>query len=63
VVAGEKLIIPGVKLYKKSDTVIPYSNGEIGLLAKIIESEAAGESMQAKVAVGAVIVNRVQSGD
>lgn len=60
---GEKLMIPGVKPYKKSDTVIPYSSGEVTLLAKLIEAEAAGESMQAKIAVGAVVVNRVQSGD
>jgi len=63
IVPGEKLMIPGVKPYKKSDTVIRYSSGEVGLLAKLIEAEAAGESMQAKIAVGAVVVNRVQSGD
>lgn len=63
IVPGEKLMIPGVKPYKKSDTVISYSKGEVELLAKLIEAEAAGESMQAKVAVGAVVVNRVQSGD
>lgn len=60
---GKKLIIPGVKPSKKSDTVIPYSGNEVGLLARLIEAEAGGESMQAKIAVGAVVVNRVQSGD
>ncbi len=63
IVPGEKLLIPGIKPYKKYDSVIPYSDGEVGLLAKLIEAEAAGESMQAKIAVGAVVVNRVQSGD
>jgi N-acetylmuramoyl-L-alanine amidase len=60
---GEKLIIPGVKPSLKTDAVIRYSSGDVGLLAKLIEAEAAGESMQAKIAVGAVVVNRVQSGD
>jgi spore germination cell wall hydrolase CwlJ-like protein len=60
---GEKLIIPGVKPSKNYDVVIPYSSKEHGLLARLIEAEAAGESMQAKIAVGAVVVNRVQSGD
>jgi N-acetylmuramoyl-L-alanine amidase len=63
IVPGEKLIIPGVKPYKKSDTVISYSSGEVDLLARLIEAEASGESQQAKIAIGAVVVNRVQSGD
>lgn len=63
IVPGEKLIIPGVKPYRSSDNVISYSSGEVSLLARLIEAEASGESLQAKVAVGAVVVNRVQSGD
>ena len=63
IVPGEKLIIPGVKPYKRTDTVISYSSGEVALLARLIEAEAGGESLQAKIAVGAVVVNRVQSGD
>lgn len=63
IVPGEKLIIPGVKPYRIADAVIPYSSGEVDLLARLIEAEAAGESLQAKIAVGAVVVNRVQSGD
>lgn len=61
--SGVKLLIPGVKPYLKADRVIPYSSGEVTLLAKLIEAEAAGESMQAKIAVGATVINRVQSGD
>jgi LysM repeat protein len=61
--AGDRLLIPGVNPTLKSDSVIPYYSGEVTLLAKLIEAEASGESMQAKIAVGAVIVNRVQSGD
>jgi LysM repeat protein len=63
IVPGEKLIIPGVKPSKKSDHVISYSSGEVELLAKLIEAEASGESMQAKIGVGAVVINRVQSGN
>ncbi|MDF2944684.1 MAG: hypothetical protein K0S01_3542 [Herbinix sp.] len=63
IVPGEKLIIPGVKPSKKSDTVISYSSSEVDLLARLIEAEAGGETQQAKIAVGAVVVNRVQSGD
>ncbi|MDD3173901.1 MAG: cell wall hydrolase [Herbinix sp.] len=63
IVPGEKLIIPGVKPYRIADSVISYSSGEVGLLARLIEAEAGGESLQAKIAVGAVVINRVQSGD
>lgn len=58
---GEKIIIPGVKPIKKSDTVISYSDSDVKLLSQLIEAEAAGESMKAKIAVGAVVINRVQS--
>ncbi len=58
---GQKLILPGVKPNKKTDSVISYSGSEVDLLAKLIEAEASGETMQAKIAVGAVVINRVQS--
>ncbi|HIT90881.1 MAG TPA: cell wall hydrolase [Candidatus Merdenecus merdavium] len=38
------------------------SRGELDLLAAIIQCEAGGESYEGKVAVGAVIMNRVNSG-
>jgi len=38
------------------------SNGELALLAAIIQCEAGGESYTGKVAVGAVVMNRVRSG-
>ena len=60
---GKKLMIPGVKPYQKADSVISYSNGEVDLLARLIEAEAGGESFKAKITVGAVVVNRVQSGE
>lgn len=40
--------------------VIPASEADITLLARIIEIEARGEPYRGKVAVGAVIVNRVK---
>ena len=41
--------------------VIKYSNSDVKLLAKLITAEASGESDDAMVSVGAVVVNRVQS--
>lgn len=41
--------------------VIRYSPQEVDLLARLINAEAGGESYQAQVAVGSVVVNRVQS--
>lgn len=38
------------------------SDGDLGLLAAIIQCEAGGESYEGKVAVGAVVMNRVRSG-
>lgn len=40
--------------------VIPYSSGELDLLARLITAEAESEPYSAKVAVGAVVVNRVK---
>jgi spore germination cell wall hydrolase CwlJ-like protein len=60
---GEKLMIPGVKPYRRTDNVIPYASGEVDLLARLIEAEAGGESLKAKITVGAVVINRVQSGE
>jgi spore germination cell wall hydrolase CwlJ-like protein len=53
-----------VKAEKKSDAVISYTNADIDLLAKLIEAEASGETMQAKIAVGALslTVFRVRNG-
>lgn len=61
---GQKLILPvtngeGTKI-KASKPVVSYSSDELDLLARLINAEAASESYQAMVAVGAVVVNRVQ---
>lgn len=41
--------------------VITYSNNDVNLLARLITAEAGGESYNAMLSVGAVVVNRVQS--
>lgn len=63
IMPGQKLIIPGVKPADGAGTVIPYTKSEVDLLARLIEAEASGENYEAKVGVGAVVVNRVQSPD
>lgn len=40
--------------------VVPYTASDADLLARLIEAEAQGEPYTAKVAVGAVVVNRVR---
>lgn len=42
--------------------VVNYTAAELDLLSRLIYAEARGESYKAKVAVGAVVVNRVKSG-
>lgn len=46
----------------QSNSGVAAGNGELDLLAAIIECEAGGESHTGKVAVGAVVLNRVRSG-
>ncbi len=61
ILPGQQFMIPGVKPTGGANTVIPYTNSELDLLARLIEAEAGGEIYEAKVAVAAVVVNRVQS--
>jgi len=63
---GQKLIIPGASSVtalssssNKSGT-IPYTQGDLDLLARLITAEADNQPYTAKVAVGAVVVNRVK---
>ena len=51
-VSSSKTIAPIAKKYTASD---------LSLLARLIDAEAGGESYNAKVAVGAVVMNRVKS--
>jgi LysM repeat protein len=65
---GKKLLLPGIwpdtaplKTMASSNAVVPYSQAEFDLLARLISAEAQGEPYEAMVAVGAVVINRVQS--
>ena len=44
------------------NAAIKYTASDLNLLARLITAEAGGESYNAQVAVGAVVVNRVESG-
>ncbi|SKA72912.1 LysM domain-containing protein [Clostridium sp. USBA 49] len=44
-----------------SKSVISYTESDLDLLARLITAEAQGEPYKAQVAVGAVVINRVQS--
>jgi len=46
---------------QNASTVVNYSNSDVDLLARLITAEASGESPDAMLAVGAVVINRVQS--
>ncbi|MCK4260485.1 MAG: cell wall hydrolase [Halanaerobiales bacterium] len=43
------------------DVPTDYSEADLGLLARLIFSEARGESYQGQIAVAAVVLNRIQS--
>ncbi len=47
--------------YSNTDTIISYTIADLEMLAKIIYAEAVGEPYEGKVAVGAVIMNRILS--
>lgn len=57
---GQVLNVPNY--YSSGQAVISYTQSDVDLLARLICAEAQGEPYNAKVAVGAVIINRVQSG-
>ncbi|MCM8711311.1 LysM peptidoglycan-binding domain-containing protein [Clostridium sp. SYSU_GA19001] len=66
---GQTLLIPGVNTTTNAATltsqtskgVIPYTKADLDLLARLIHAEAQGQSYKTQVAVGAVVINRVQS--
>lgn len=65
---GQQLILPGIvpsdeAASSAAKTVIPYTTNEVDLLARLISAEAKGESYEAMVGVGGVVVNRVLSPD
>ena len=58
-IAGEKTL-KALGVYSYSDSYSGYSSSEYDLLARIISAEARGESYLGQVAVGAVILNRIE---
>ena len=74
IIKGKTLLIPAVQpassskqavnptpVSSSSKAVIHYTASELDLLARLITAEAGGESYNAMVGVGGVVVNRVQS--
>ncbi|EIT86795.1 cell wall hydrolase SleB [Fictibacillus macauensis ZFHKF-1] len=55
------LIIPGQQLKVEGQNTKKVANGETHLLASLVESEAGGESYAGKLAVAAVVMNRVEA--
>ena len=53
---GVQVVLAGAEIAKPS-----YTQEELDLMAAIIECEAGGESYEGKIAVGAVIMNRINS--
>lgn len=60
VILAIAMLLAGGSPASKGGYVIPVTESEITLLARIIEVEARGEPYRGKVAVGAVVVNRVK---
>ncbi len=61
-IAGSKtLLFLGIDSSSGGGSYGSYSSSDIWLLAKVIEAEARGESYTGQVAVGAVVLNRVES--
>jgi len=61
---GQVLKIPGTTSSTAAQTkpmAIEYTASDLNLLARLINAEAGGESYNAQVAVGAIVVNRVNS--
>ncbi len=74
IVKGKTLLIPAAQsvpsskpaansVSSSSKAVIRYTASEFDLLARLITAEAGGESYNAMVGVGGVVVNRVQSNE
>ena len=61
---GQSLLLPGktaAAATTSSNAVIPYTQSDVDLLARLITAEAEDQPYDAKVGVAAVVVNRVQS--
>lgn len=69
---GDRLVLPGIisgqnQSFSNNSTtslaVVSYTSSEFDLLARLINAEAEDQPYEAKVAVGAVVINRVQSSE
>lgn len=64
---GQKLNLPGINTGASQTApvkgVIPYTQSDVDLLARLVRAEAENQPYSAKVAVAAVVVNRVQSSE
>jgi N-acetylmuramoyl-L-alanine amidase len=60
---GQKLTIPGIASSNAAQPVTNYTSSDLDLLARLVEAEAADQPYKAKVAVAAVVVNRVESSE
>ena len=62
ILAGEEIWIPDSNPMHNLQIPSSQYSDEIYLLARLINGEAGGESFEGQVAVGAVIINRINSG-
>ena len=60
--AGRKVWIPDSNPMPNTQLSSIHYNNDLYLLARLINGEARGESFEGQVAVGAVIINRINSG-
>lgn len=60
VLVAAALLLSGGAPAPKGPYVIPVTDAEVTLLARLIDVEAGGEPFRGKLAVGAVVVNRVK---
>ncbi|KAA8679340.1 cell wall hydrolase [Clostridium sp. HV4-5-A1G] len=60
---GQVLNIPSGYIFKGAapPTIVPYSQSDLDLLARLVNAEAQSESYKAKVGVAAVVLNRVRN--
>ena len=67
IISGQKIFVPVMEssIYGQSSSLsrgrVPVTEEELELLARVIHGEARGEDFIGQVAVGAVVLNRVQS--
>ncbi len=61
IVGSKTLKALGISTSASSTSGGSYSNSDLNLLARVISGEARGENYTGKVAVGAVVLNRVKS--